>query len=215
MINGPRLGPALIVVVLVVAGAGVRVDTAQHADEQARVMKQTPGKTFVFDFSGSPRGGVYAGNFNNFAFSLNLREPVRKLSVRSGEPGTDVIATYDYAACSRGQETLLERQIGSLSRGDATFVDYIDIEMLPLHQKDLKWEGGVCYGFRSDGGTWHWRLTSTPLTYDQTSDRVRARVWVKEPGVDAVKLVFDASVPPQYVRTVTVTTQLATKTSRR
>jgi hypothetical protein len=78
--------------------------------------------------------------------------------------------------------------------------------MLPIKQKDLTWSGGVCYGFRTATG-WQWRLSSTPLTCDGATKLVRGRIWVKQPDVDAIKLVFDYSVPTQSVRAVRVTTQ--------
>ena len=96
--------------------------------------------------------------------------------------------------------------MSGLAPGTATFVDYVDIEMIPTKQEDLIWSGGVCYGFRTTTG-WHWNLTSTPLTYDARAKLVRGRIWVKQPDVDALKLVFDYSVPTQSVRSVTVTTQ--------
>jgi hypothetical protein len=195
-------GAVVVVAVLSLAALAIQ---AQRDDEQARVMRLSPGKPLLFDFSGSPHGGVLAGSFNNFALRLQLSEPTRKLVVRTGEPG-DVIATYDYAACSKGQERLIERTVANLPRGDAMFVDYIDIEMLPSLQKDLRWTGGVCYGFRT-GGKWQWQLVSTPLEHDAAANRVRARLWIKQPSVDALKLVFDESVPNLFVRTVTVTTQ--------
>jgi hypothetical protein len=117
-----------------------------------------------------------------------------------------VTATYDYADCSQNQGLLLERTVGSLAPGTATFVDYVDIEIIPTKQKDLIWSGGVCYGFRTATG-WHWDLTSTPLVYDAKAKLVRGRIWMKQPDVDAVKLVFDYSVPLQAVRSVKVTTQ--------
>jgi len=78
--------------------------------------------------------------------------------------------------------------------------------MIPTKQKDLIWSGGVCYGFRTSSG-WHWNLTSTPLTYDAKAHQERGRIWMKQPDVDALKLVFDYSVPTQSVRSVKVTTQ--------
>jgi hypothetical protein len=194
---------SLIVAVVVAVCALARADAFQ----QPRQMQLTPGKPFVLDFSGSPDGGVSAGSFNNFAFNLSLREPARRIAVRRDELRKDTIATYDYAGCTMGQEGLLERPVRELAAGDAAWVDYVDLEMIPLPQKNLKWEGGVCYGYRRAGAGWQWRLTATPLTYDAATDRVRARIWIKEANVDALKLVFDHSVPRQFVRTVTVTIQ--------
>jgi hypothetical protein len=76
--------------------------------------------------------------------------------------------------------------------------------MIPTKQKDLNWSGGVCYGFRTSSG-WHWNLASTPLTYYAKANLVRGRVSVKEPDVDALKLVFDYSVLTQSARSVKVT----------
>jgi hypothetical protein len=176
------------------------------ADAQTPTMVLSPGKALAFDFSGSPNGGVPAGTFSNFAFALDLNRSEQKFTVTSGQPSRDVIATYDYADCSAHQETLLERTVSGLGPGTPTFVDYVDIELIPTQQKDLSWSGGVCYGFRA-GGAWHWNLTTTPLTYDAAAQLVRARLWVKQPNVDALKLVFDYAVPSQMVRAVRVTTQ--------
>jgi hypothetical protein len=191
---------ALPAALVIAAGLG-----AQAADAPP-TMVLSPGQKLVFDFSGSPYGGVPAGTFDNFAFTLDLNRPEQKLTVKSGQERKDVIATYDYADCSSNQESLLERTVGSLAPGTAAFVDYVDIEIIPTKQKDLTWTGGVCYGFRTTTG-WHWNLTSTPLTYDATAKLVRGRIWVKQPDVDALKLVFDYSVPTQSVRSVRVTTQ--------
>ncbi len=201
MSNG--LPGALIVVTSLYLG----MEAAAQTSSDPKVMTLTPGKQYVLDFSGSQDGGIPGGNFDNFAFNIDLKEPLRKISVKYGEQRKDVIATYDYAGCLRGQESLLEKPLRSLAPGSATWVDYVDVEMLPLRQKDVRWAGGVCYGYRTPSGTWHWRLASTPLTYDPATDRVRARIWVKEANIDALKLVFDSSVPRQSVRTVTVTTQ--------
>jgi hypothetical protein len=169
-------------------------------------MVLSPGKKLAFDFSNSPNGGVPAGTFNNFGFVLDLNRLEQKLTVKSGQQRKDVTATFDYADCSRNQEALLEQTVNGLAPGTAAFVDYVDIEMIPTKQKDLIWSGGVCYGFRTSSG-WHWNLTSTPLTYDAKANLVRGRIWVKQPDVDALKLVFDYSVPTQSVRSVQVTTQ--------
>jgi hypothetical protein len=182
--------------------AGVLAETGAAAP----VMVLSPGKPLAFDFSHSPNGGVPAGAFNNFGFVLDLNRPAQKLAVRSGQPERDVSASFDYADCSPNQEALLERSVRGLGRGTAAFVDYVDIEMLPTAQKNLTWSGGVCYGFRTATG-WQWRLTSTPLTYDGAAKLVRGRIWLKQPDVDAIKLVFDYSVPTQSVRSVRVTTQ--------
>jgi hypothetical protein len=185
-----------------VIAAGVGAEAA----DAPPTMVLSPGKKLAFDFSGSPNGGVPGGTFDNFAFVLDVNQPQKKLNVRSGEQRRDVTATYDYADCSKNQASVLERTVASLAPGTATFVDYVDIEMIPTRQKGLSWSGGVCYGFRTTSG-WHWDLTSTPLTYDATSKLMRGRIWVKQPDVDALKLVFDYSVPTQSVRSVAVTTQ--------
>jgi hypothetical protein len=175
-----------------------------HAQEPTMVL--SVGKPLAFDFSGSPDGGVPAGTFSNFAFVLDLKRAEQKLIVTRDQPSKDVIATYDYADCSKHQEKLLERTIGGLGTGTPTFVDYVDIEMIPLNQTDLNWRGGVCYGFRT-AGMWRWNLTATPLIYDAATQMLHTRLWVKEPNVDALKLVFDYSIPTQMVRAVKVTTQ--------
>lgn len=186
---------------------GIAMATAAWpACAQTPTMVLSPGVELAFDFSGSPDGGVPGGNFNNLAFRLDVDQAQQALSVRSGEMRRDVTATYDYADCSANQEPLLERSAAMLARGTPAFVDYVDIEMLPFPQKDFSWSGGVCYGFRTSAG-WRWRLASIPLVYDADAKVMRARIWVKEPDVDALKLVFDYSVPRQPVRSVRVITQ--------
>jgi hypothetical protein len=191
-----RMMPTALIVAAGLCAAGAQTPT----------MVLSPGTPLTFDFSGSPNGGVPAGTFSNFAFTLDLNRKEQKLTVAADQPGKDVIATYDYADCSAHQERLLARTVRDLSAGTPTFVDYIDIEMIPTEQTDLSWRGGVCYGFRT-AGTWQWNLTSTPLRYDADRKLVRARLWVKQPNVDALKLVFDYAVPSQMVRAVRVTTQ--------
>jgi hypothetical protein len=168
------------------------------------VTRVTP---IVLDFSSSPDGGVSAGAFNNFGFTLTLREATRKIAVeRDRQQHKDVIATYDYADCTKGQESLLERPVRELPRGDAAFVDYVDLDLRPFPQKDFVSDGGVCYGFRNQDGAWHWRLTMTPLTHEAAGNRVLARVWIKEANVDALKFVFSKDLPRHFVRSVTVAT---------
>jgi hypothetical protein len=191
---------ALPAALMIAGGLCARVGAAPPT------MELSPGKKLAFDFSNSPNGGVPAGTFNNFALVLDLNRSEQKLTVKSGQQRKDVTATFDYADCSKGQESLLEQTVSGLAPGTAAFVDYVDIEIIPTKQKDLVWSGGVCYGFRTTTG-WHWNLASTPLTYDATAKLVRGRIWVKQPDVDALKLVFDYSVPTQSVRSVTVTTQ--------
>jgi len=171
------------------------------------VMVFSPGKPLAFDFSPSPGGGVPVGTFNNIGFTLNPDRPTQTIAVQQGRPQHEVIATFDYAGCARGQESLLERPVRDLAAGGPTFVDYVDIEIVPTQQTDLTWSGGVCFGFRTPSG-WSWNLASTPLTIDSRASVVRGRVWVKQPNVDALKLAFDYSVPTQALRAVTVVTQV-------
>jgi hypothetical protein len=179
------------------------------AQQQAQpIPSETPTqvKTYVVDFSDSAGGGAPAGRFNNLAFRFNLSRPNQKLAVKMGERRADVVATYDYADCSRGQEPLLEMPLRNLARGDTAWLDYIDVETNPPSQRDLTWSGGVCIGYRKPSGNWYWNIASVPLIYDRQADRYRARIFVKEPDIDAIKLVFDHSVPLQAIRTVKITT---------
>jgi len=199
------MSTGLLVSFLAVACFSSRAQSAQARSSKADAVVASE-KKYVLDFSGSQDHGVPGGTFQNFAFNLDLNEPMRKISVRRDEKRKDLVATYDYADCTRGQESLLEKPMSGLAPGNSAWVDYVDIEMIPPTQRDLKWTGGVCYGYRKSGGGWHWNLSSTPLTYDSATGRVRARIWVKEANIDALKLVFDYSVPRQSVRTVTITT---------
>jgi hypothetical protein len=170
---------------------------------KAQPLQTAPVRTaYVIDFSDSHNKGVPSGNFDNFAFTINLKSPIRKLSLKRGETLPDLVATYDYADCTKGQERTLERPLASLKAGDSAWIDYIDIELHPHPQRDVRWRGGVCYGTRGPSGKWQWNLLSTPLAYDATTGRVRARVWIKDGPITAIKLVFDDSVPRQYTERV-------------
>jgi len=127
---------ALLATLIIAAGLGVQ------AADAPPTMVLSPGKKLAFDFSDSPNGGVPAGTFDNFAFVLDLNRPEKKLTIRSGQQRKDVTATFDYADCSKNQESLLERAASSLAPGTAAFVDYVDIEMIPIKQKGLIWSGG-------------------------------------------------------------------------
>ena len=186
---------------------------AAQTDAKPKVMRLTPVDRYELDFSGSQGGGIPGGHFNNFAFTLDQGESMRKISVARNEQRKDVIASFDYADCTKGQESLLERQLRDLAPGQAMWVDYVDVEMSSEAQKDLTWAGGVCYGYRNPSGAWHWRLATTPLRYDAATGRVRARIWVKEGNIDALKLVFDYSVPLQPVAKVTLSTRSTKATS--
>jgi len=169
------------------------------------VIPRAPVRTaYVIEFSDAPGRGVLAGNFENFAFTIDLKSPRRTLSAKGDDKESDVIATYDYADCSRGQESTLERPLAALRAGEAAWIDYLDIELLPHPQRDLKWSGGVCYGVRGVNGQWRWNLVSTPLAYDAATNRVRARLWIKDGPINAIKLVFDNTVPRQYAQKVTL-----------
>lgn len=201
------LGNGLLAAFVIAVCCYSRTDASPAGTANPEVMVLTPGEKYVLDFSDFPDRGVPAGNFNNFAFSLALRQPLQKITVQDAQQHKNVIATDDFAACSKGQESLLEKPLNELTRGTPAWVDYVDIEMIPFPQRELKWTGGVCYGYRKPSGTWYWKLVATPLIYDPASDRVRGRIWVKEADIDALKLVFDESVPRQLVRSVTVTIQ--------
>jgi hypothetical protein len=205
-----RLGSELIVGLVAVAGSLLYTSAAQ-AEGSAADVTPVIEQRYVLDFSASQDHGVPGGTFNNLAFNLEL-QPVRKISIQRGEQRKDFIATYDYADCTKGQEPLLQQPLAGLAPGNSMWVDYVDVEMIPLAQQGVKWTGGVCYGYRKPSGAWYWNLTSTPLTYDAATGKVQARIWVKEPNVDALKLVFDYSVPRQLISSVTITTASAKAT---
>jgi len=192
-------------------GPNLEGNAAQAGGRNPDAAAVAHDKKYVLDFSGSQGRGVPGGNFDNFAFTLDEQNPVRKMSFQSGKQSSNLIATYDYADCTKGQEALLEKPLNGLARGTPIWVDYVDIEMIPLSQPRVTWSGGVCYGYRNSSGAWHWHLATTPLRYDSATGLVRARVWVKQNDVDALKLVFDYSVPRQAVRSVIITTQYPTK----
>ena len=176
-----------------------------HPAPAQEVVPTAPIRTaYVIEFSGAPGRGVLAGNFENFAFTIDLKSPRRMLSVKADDKAPDVVATFDYADCSRGQEPTLERPLAALRVAEAAWIDYLDVELLPHPQRELKWSGGVCYGARGPNGQWRWNLVSTPLAYDAATDRVRARLWIKDGPITAIKLVFDNTVPRQHAQKVTL-----------
>jgi hypothetical protein len=168
------------------------------------------GDKHVLDFSGSPNRGVFVGKFNNFAFRIDLKNPMRKISVPVGNQRLpDLISSFDYADCSKGKEGLLERTVRDLPRGDPAWVDELEVFMPPPQQREIKWSGGVCYGIRQDG-KWYWNLNSTPLAFDSGTNNFYARIAIRRGPIDAIKLVFDYAVPPMYVSNVTFTTRAIT-----
>jgi hypothetical protein len=200
MTTQQRRQSGLLVVLAIAAGVYAPMAVAQEPPK----FKASPGKKIALDFAQSPGGGVPAGTFNNFGFALNPNEAVQTFNIKPDDPRKDVIATFDYAGCAAGQEPTLEKPVRELTRGVPAWVDYIDIEMAP-QKATANWSGGVCFGYRRSGGGWRWNLASVPLV--QKDGRVTGRIWVKEPNVDALKLVFDHSVPQHAVRRVVVTTQ--------
>lgn len=196
----------LLASLIVVAVFWIRADLANQSDP-AMTNQAANGEKRLLDFSESPNKGVFVGRFNNFAFRIDPQTAVKRISVPVGNQRLpDLIATFDYADCTKGQESLLERSVRDLAAGQPAWVDQMEVVALPPTQREIKWSGGVCYGFR-EGGKWYWNLTSTPLTYDSSSDRYVARIPVRRGPIDAIKLVFDYSVPPMYVSSVTYTTR--------
>lgn len=178
-----------------------------NASDQTTNNPAMKGQKYTLDFSQSPNRGIFVGRFKNFAFRIDLQKPVKNISVPVGNQRLpDLIATFDYADCTRGQESLLERAVRELAPGEAAWVDEVEIVVLPSEQPDLKWTGGVCYGFR-EGGKWYWNLASTPLAFDSANNRFVARLAVRRGPIDAIKLVFDYSVPPSFVSSVSFTTR--------
>ena len=184
------------------------VSLAQTAEEDPKTMQHASVEKYTIDFSASEGRGAPGGGFENFAFNLDNGRPMRRIVATPRMATKGFVTSYDFASCSPGQETLLEKPLADLGPGTAAWVDYVDIEMLPLARHDDNWEGGVCYGYRKPSGQWYWYLGPTALVYDSESERFRARLWVKEADIDAIKLVFDASVPRRPVSKVIVTTLL-------
>ena len=173
----------------------------------ARAAHQKPEgapKRVVLDFSHADQGGVGIGNFNNVAFPIRFTRPLEKERIPFGSVDrADLVATFDYATCSPGQEPLLEKPLANLGRGDAAWVDAVEIETLPHVQPDLPWQGGVCYGVRALDGTWSWYLATVPLEREGDG-RVHARLPIDRGPIDAIKLVFDARMPIHYAHSVTL-----------
>ena len=207
MVTMKWLKNALLTSLIAVGCFWTRADLIKAGDTSTNNQAANEGK-YVLDFSGSPNRGIWVGKFQNFAFRIDLQKAVKKISVPLGNQRLpDLIATFDYADCTKGQESLLERPLRELAPGDAAWVDEVEVVILPSKQRGLKWTGGVCYGFREPGGKWNWNLTPTLLTYDSTTDRFLARIAVRRGPIDAIKLVFDYAVPPQPVASVSFTTR--------
>ena len=186
-------------------GIGADVAKASDPGPESRAAKEG---TYVLDFAKPPNRGVWVGKFNNFAFRIDLQKAVKQIAVPVGNQRLpDLISTFDYAACARGQESLLETPVRALAAGDGAWVDEVEVVMRPSKQRDLKWTGGVCYGVREPGGKWYWNIASSPFTYDSATDRFLARIPVRRGPIDALKLVFDYSMPPHFVTSVRYTTR--------
>ena len=184
---------------IVLAYICVRADAAED---------QKLGGKYVLNFPRSQQDAVTGGTFNNFAFRLDLRQAVKRVAAATeNQKQPEIIASYDYAGCTAGQEFILEKPLRDLPAGNPAWVDVVEIEMIPIAQRGVKWTGGVCYGYREPGGKWRWNLIPTPLTYDAATDRVRGRISVQRGPIDALKLVFNYSVPRQVVSSVTFTTR--------
>lgn len=200
--------PLLIATLCVVAPSFAQVRTPANVQPPNAPVARPMVSSYLLDLSESQDGGVRIGKFQNFAFPLKLGQPATRLRVARGDQHlSSLVATFDYADCTAGQEPLLERPLAELGKGDAAWVDAIDLEIVPLPQRDVEWSGGVCYGYRTPQGRWYWQLATTPLTYDASTDRVRARIAVERGPIDALKLVFQHGVPPLHVSRVTVTTR--------
>ncbi|MEA2747109.1 MAG: hypothetical protein QOI41_1252 [Myxococcales bacterium] len=161
---------------------------------------------FSLVFTGNPNGGTNVGAFTNLAFSVDRQHASRAYAVPDREyaelPG--LIKSYDFTECGPGSPELLERNITALTKGDLVEVDTVDLEVLPgrsLSASDLA--GGVCYGYRVEGGAWKWKFAVQPFTYDTASDRWRAHLAGPEGPLDAIKLVFGRNVPSMALARVT------------
>lgn len=169
---------------------------------------------FVTQFPDKQPERVPVGNFDNVAFTISLKESSRSLSAERINDKSEVVASYDFADCSKGQERLLEKPLAKLKLGDAAWVDYVEIELVPNGPAVASQLGGVCYGTRGPEGKWRWTLTSTPLTFANDGKRVRGRLWIKDGPIDAIKLVFDHAMPRQHIDRVTVVAQPFEKRER-
>ena len=80
------------------------------------------GERYVLEFSDPPSRGVWVGKFRNLAFRIDLEKTVKKIQVPNGDQRLpDLIATFDYADCTKGQESLLERPLRGLEPGAAAW----------------------------------------------------------------------------------------------
>jgi hypothetical protein len=152
------------------------------------------GKQYVLDFSKSDNGGLYLGRFVNVAFTVDLDRAIREYEF-TGPPMNhatpDLVQSNDLAGCSKQGKLALERAVRDLEAGHSAWVEHVDLEMIPGSSDEASFPPGVCFGYRQ-GGTWHWRFDIAPITYDASSDRLRARLLVDHGPIDAVKLVLDA-----------------------
>ncbi len=172
-----------------------------------------PADTYILDFTSTKGGGLSVGTLVNFAFTVDLEHPVRKLNIKYGNlvKGPGFILSDDFAgSCEPKAVTLLEEHIQDLPPGTPAYVDHLDIEMIRLNvppsdligSNDL---GVFCYGYREPSGVWHWVAESSLTTYDATTDRIRSRIEVHQGPVDAIKIVPTSNWPISiisYVATV-------------
>ena len=179
----------------------------QKAGDPSMDNQAANGQKYVLDFSNSPNRGIRVGKFHNFGFRIDLKNAVKNISVPLGNRRLpDLVATFDYAGCMKGQEFLLESAVRELPPGDAAWVDEVEVVMVSSLKQESRGTSGICYGVR-EAGKWYWNFTSTPLTYDSAANSFRARIAVKRGPIDAIKLVFGQEVPPLFLTNLSFTTR--------
>lgn len=207
------MNPRAVIVSIGAVAATLHV-VVLYAQNAEPVQRAPVRSMFVTQFPDKQPERIPVGNFDNVAFAISLKDPSRRLSAERIGEASEVIASYDYADCSKGQEPLLEKPVAKLRPGDAAWVDYIDIELASDGGATGSQAGGVCYGTRGPEGKWRWTLTSTPLTYAADGKRLRGRLWIKDGPIDAIKLVFDHAMPRQHIESVAVVAQPFDKRQR-
>lgn len=198
-----RISPALLTAalgaLLVACGPAVEVGPNGSSGSSGQVGTSSNDKTYVLDFTDSPVGGLWLGLFDDVAFTLDFDAPTRKYAFTSGgnEPtGPGLVSLYDLGGgCQEGNYATSPHGLEALGDGQAGTVARVDVEMLPRTdaEKTPAWTGGMCFGYRTLDGGWHWRVDPVLLKYDPGSDRIHGRVPVEEGPVDAIKLIFEST----------------------
>lgn len=125
---------------------------------------------------------------DNVAFPIDLRSPVKKITALAPD---QIVEVYDRVGCWQGVEPNLSSSIGAaVGPGQAATVTRIDVAFIPDPQ-GLQTAGGLCYGYRSLDGTWHWSLAVVKPVHDAATSRDWVTLPVTGGPMDALAIVFE------------------------